>query len=479
MRKRTLSLILVIAVFCAMFCGLPLTVSAAGRYQIRNPWIATGTDIINEARKWAGTGAVYRSGIEPWEESVKWRTGYASDGQVSFDCSGFVGRVLNDCGFRASTYNPAYGSNILSQTYKRGYIAISIEELVNYGTDISAAVTKAKSGDYSGLRPGDVIGWTGGALGRHVILYAGLNNGIPWMVEMTGRGFLDRAVTPEYQEHFQYGARFATSAGESTQMRCTYPAHCKLAVTKNSTRIMSLPIAVEDDGQSAILELAYPNEPPYIATALIRNEKNELWYKVRTLAGDFGYLYAGDAAYLGEITGLHASGITVPANHRAGQSYSLTGKITAGYSHLTNVSFLIYPESDRYGTPKTGASLAVTGNDYSLSGSTIDKKTAFGDLPVGKYICIVSGAYFNYYAKTPETIAVNTGKSQVYEATFTVATVSEECNHSYICEQIMPSNCETNGMVKYSCEKCGSSYTECVPATGHNYLRKKFPATIH
>jgi len=478
MAKRALSLLLASLVLCSMLWGIPMTASAAGRYKIKNPWVATGADIIDEARKWAGTGAVYRSGVEPWGESVKWRTGYASDGQVSFDCSGFVGRVLNDCGFRATTYTPAYGTNILSQTYKRGYIAISIEELVNYGTDISDAVEKAKNGDYSDLHPGDVIGWTGGTLGRHVIFYAGLNNGVPWMVEMTGRGFLDRAVTPEYQEHFQYGARFAYDTKGTMLVQCTYPAHCKLTVRQAATRIMSLPITKQNENSSTLVEQAYPDEPPYIATALLRNKLGELWYKVKTTIGKTGYLYAGDAEYLGQLVGLRAADIAVPAHHTEGDSYGLTGKITAGYSHLTRVSYLIYGNDDRTGTPKAGTALSVTGNDYSLSGSAVDKKTAFGSLAAGTYACIVSGSYINYYAKTPDTVDVNLGSAQVYEAVFRVTAVPAVCNHSYTTERLASADCEKNGMLRYTCGNCGSSYTECILATGHDYFRQKFPATI-
>lgn len=479
MPKRVISWILLLASFCGMLYGLPLTAAAAGRYSIKNPWAATGTQIIEEARKWAGTAALYRSGIEPWEESVKWRTGYASDGQVSFDCSGFVGRVLNDCGFRATSYQPSYGNTVLSQTYKRGYIGISIEELVKYGTEIDAAVANARNGDYSGLWPGDVIGWTGGTLGRHVILYAGLKDGTPWMVEMTGRGFLDRAITPEYQAHFQYGARFAASEGETPVTKCTYPAHCKLAVTKKNTQVMSLPIKREYDGQSTVLDMAYPGEPPYIATALIQNSRDELWYKVETANGKTGYLYAGDTEYLGQLVGLCALDMNVPQIHPVGASYGLSGRFTAGYSHLTEISFLIYSEEDRQGQPKTGASLTVTGNHYSLSGNAIDNKTAFGSLPEGKYVCIATGAYINYYAATPDTVGENTGDGQVYEAVFFVSSGLAECAHSYTHSTLISGDCETNGMSRYVCSGCGSSYTKCIPATGHNYLEQKIPATIY
>lgn len=198
------------------------TTPSNGRRQIQNNYGKTGEDIIAEARKWANAGAIYWSHYEPWEESICWRTGFTLNGQTSFDCSGFVSRVLNDCGFRSPDFTPSYGNCILSQTYGDGYLPISVADYGYYGIDINDAVLRAKNGDYSGLQPGDVIGWTGGSLGSHVIFYAGMKDGTPWMVEFTGSGFLDRAITSAYQASFQYGSRFASVAGEAV---CTHSSY--------------------------------------------------------------------------------------------------------------------------------------------------------------------------------------------------------------------------------------------------------------
>ena len=476
MGKRVISFILVLAVCITLTCGIGVQAAPAERYKLRNPWVATGTDIINEARRWAGTGAVYRSGVEPWEESVKWRTGYTGGGKVSFDCSGFVGRVLNDCGFRAVSYTPPYGNTILSQTYKRGYIAISIEELVNYGTDLSDAVAKAKNGDYSDLQPGDVIGWTGGTLGRHVIFYAGLNEGVPWMVEMTGRGFLDRAITQEYQQHFQYGARFAASAGQTQLFAQTYPASGRIAVRETAS-VMSLPCARETDSRSGTVETLYREDPPSVATGLIRNSQGEYWYQVQTPTGKTGYLKASQTEYQEDLPTLYGEGITVPANHTAGQSYSLTGFVSAKNSHMTKLSFLIYPEQD-LANAATGASLAVTGSGYNLGGSTIDRRTAFGALQPGKYICRVAADFMHYYVTEAGELAVYTDSGQAYEASFFVTDTPVTCNHNYSMTELSKRTCEQQGIRRYSCSRCGSSYTEYLAATEHKYYVRKIPASL-
>lgn len=212
MKKRLVSMVLVFTLLCAMLSGIQIPVSASGGYDVENTKNLTGMDIIAEARKWANSGATYVPGsLVTWPEGVTWRTGHGST--LYFDCIGFVSRVLNDCGFRAPDYpKPDGGSQvILYRKYGAGYITSDVRYWINYGPDLSAAVEKARNGDYSDLQPGDVLGWLGDD--RHVIFYAGLNDGVPWMVEFTGIGYLDRAITPEYQSSFQYAARFAEESG--------------------------------------------------------------------------------------------------------------------------------------------------------------------------------------------------------------------------------------------------------------------------
>lgn len=186
----------------------------SGRVAVSNTKGATGEDILAEARKWANAGATYWSASEPWPKCIAWRTGYTTDGQTSFDCCGFISRVLNDVGFRGESIVANYDC-VLRENYGAYFIDTTIAGLVNYGTDITAAVMKAKNGDYSELLPGDIIGWVGDAnLGNHIIIYAGLNSsGRPTMIEFTGSGYYERVITSDYQNAFQSGARFAGTGG--------------------------------------------------------------------------------------------------------------------------------------------------------------------------------------------------------------------------------------------------------------------------
>lgn len=283
LQRRLTSWCLAVSVCFSLIPVLCLTASASGRYEVENTRNATGYDIVNEAKKWATEGATYWSYYEPWRESIYWRTGYLCNGQKSFDCSGFVSRVLNDVGFRGASYAPYGGSGyVLSDNYGSRFIGISIEELVNYGRDISDAVQRAKGGDYSQLQAGDIIGWTSGALGRHIIIYAGLDdNGRPTTVEFTGSGYSEGEISQAYQDCFQFGARYTEQAGVSASVSSSdslslfganYPSSLAVGnifilygtVRSGRSAIKSLTVGVYDEnGNEKTGRTVYPNTSSY------------------------------------------------------------------------------------------------------------------------------------------------------------------------------------------------------------------------
>ena len=46
----------------------------------------------------------------------------------------------------------------------------------------------------------------------------------------------------------------------------------------------------------------------------------------------------------------------------------------------------------------------------------------------------------------------------------------EVCSHSYIEQITTAATCDKDGVKTFTCSKCGSSYTQTIPATGHNYV---------
>ncbi len=466
MRRRLLAVLVSVVLLCSMLPLGAVHVSAAGRYEVTNTKNVTGQGIVAEARKWANKNTTYWSNYIPWEESIYWRTGYTLQGQTSFDCSGFVSRVLNDCGFRSSNYTPPYGSCILSEKYGSGFIGISPEEVLNYGEDISDAVLKAKAGDFSGLQPGDIIGWMNGD-DRHVLIYAGLNNGVPWMVEFTGSGYLDRAVTADYQNRFQKGAR-VTNLGNSPSglVPEQFNSHCEIKVTSKNTYIKSKPCSEDSDPESVNVEVAQKGDV-YEAIKLCKNKWGKLWYQVKTKNGESGYMYAGDTVFVSQRSDdVWVKKMNVPKSLEKGNSFSIGGTVGATYSSIGRVQVWVSGYSDGvdylYGHEWTDVST------YHLSGSAVDNMLNFGALKTGKYLITLRVGVTTYYAIDGETVDTKIREGiSLYGATFTV--VNASCNHNYSVTTVSPS-CTEGGYSIYTCTYCGYEYIDdYTDPRGHNY----------
>ena len=395
----------------------------SGRYEVTNTKNATGADIVNEARKWAGKGATYWSGTDPWIKSIAWRTGYTTDGQTSFDCSGFVGRILNDVGFRGTSYTPSYGSgHVLIQNYGTGYIGISIEELVNYGTNIDAEVAKAKNGDYSGLQPGDIIGWTSGSLGRHVIIYAGLNsNGKPSMVEFTGSGYYEREITASYQNAFQYGARL-TSASASYIDKCTsYPTYGTVRMSK-ACNPYTLPCNAETAKKYNCTSTALTNKAlkagdTVVVTGIVYNTEKHYWYKVDLdKNGSVAYVYADNAnisSFSYECPWVYNSSFPSTIT---GATW-LSGSILTGGSELVSIQGMVLngdtTDISKRSNVYNSSAISCSGTSYSLKGSAVDTGLAFQNLAEGQYYTLIYQVKVKHYKLTSAT-AISSAETHTY-----------------------------------------------------------------
>ena len=249
----------------------------------------------------------------------------------------------------------------------------------------------------------------------------------------------------------------------------SYPANCTIKVSSSTTYIKSLPCSEKTDANSTNVEVAKKGDQ-YQAIGLMENTAGNLWYKVTAKNGSVGYMYAGDTTYLAQnISDIEGSGITAPTNHTAGAVYVLTGSVSATYNQLTEVSAYVYAGNSEQGTKETGAAAAVNGNTYSLGGSTIDKQTEYNKLSVGTHTYVVWASYKNYYAKSATSLGTNSGTIGVYKATFNVVNGAASCSHSYSSKVTTVATCVDPGVITYTCSGCSASYTETIPASGHNY----------
>ena len=198
---------------------------------------------------------------------------------------------------------------------------------------------------------------------------------------------------------------------------CTfYPAHCTIEVTTANN------LYTEPRSASDVIEEA-PLGTTYVANGLYVNGGGNLWYRVTTSSGDYGYIYSGRVKYVDQVTAdVTVTDYDLPSNHVVGNVFVVNGNISSTYNQLGNVSVYIYSGNTTSGTPVTGDSAASSNNKYSLSGSTIDDGTSFGDLATGTYTYVISADYTNYYAASTKELATNSGTIKLVTHVFSVVT---------------------------------------------------------
>ena len=403
-----------------------VALDGASRVGINNTLGISGQDIVAEARTWAGTSASYWSASSPWPKCIAWRTGYTTDGQTSFDCCGFVSRVLNDVGLRGKSIVANY-SCVLRDKYGAYFIDTTIAGLLNYGTDITAAVKKAQNGDYSDLLPGDIIGWIGdSSLGNHIIIYAGLNgSGKPTMIEFTGDGYKERVITSSYQKAFQNGARLV---GSTYLSKCTkYATYLDLEIT-GATTLKKYPCSKTTDATSTDIYTPSIGET-FVAYALWENTVGNFWYEVK-YNGTTCYLFAGDAEVLGGRTDdVVVSGVSVPTELEVGERFSIKGTITSTYGTMSTVQGYIFAGSvSSLASATTDPIYKVHKepwvNSYSLLNSDIDLGLLFNELEAGRYTYMINVVCPNYYSPDGSNRYARWNGREVIVQEFTVGNVT-------------------------------------------------------
>ena len=252
---------------------------------------------------------------------------------------------------------------------------------------------------------------------------------------------------------------------------CTpYASHCEVEVTED-TQINSLPCSVGTDESETI---EYPNVGDrFTATKLYKNSYGNFWYEITTKSGKTGYLYAGAAQYIKDITtDIALTDATFPNGHVAGKTFVVNGTIKAPYNQLTKASVYIRSGFGSSGTAVTGYQDNVSGSSYALANSTIDAQTSFGTLAAGKYTYDVDCQYINYYATSATDLASNTGSIALAEEYFVVvpsAVTQSSCSHSNSTTVLLAATCTEAGASVVSCSTCGKIDKKTDAATGHSY----------
>ena len=138
-----------------------------------------------------------------------------------------------------------------------------------------------------------------------------------------------------------------------------------------------------------------------------------------------------------------------------------------------------------YVNGKTTYLYCTSSNDGVRVGTNTNKEFTI-DASSGYLKHTSTGRYVGVYTTNPDwrcytnttgntagqTLAfyVATNKEVATEVSYyTTALEVSECEHDYEYEETQAPTCTDAGMATYTCSNCGDSYTEAIPAIGHNY----------
>lgn len=456
--KKVISLLLALAVFCGLLPQISLKAEAAN-YQVA----MTAYEFVEYLKV-----ALSRKNV--YSNKAPQNLGYYNGDTISWDCWNLGKTIIWSKG------DIVYNETVGHFQYVDGESGLG-----DWTGEYIVRQSPNCSSDFSELVPGEwlhmtSLDHTGYYIGNGEVIECtmgwGLNGITISQIGSDGTRSRNGIVEGKWSIH---GKVPWLDYEASPLVKKSYPAYCMTEVTADTTLIKSHPCSAEYDACSTDVEQA-AGGTSYLATKLIQNVLGELWYEVTAKNQQTGYLYAGDAAYLAQKTDdLMITGAKAPDFHRKGNLYYLYGTISSSYNQLTEVSAYVY---DAAGNSRTGHSVTVSGNSYTLKDSAIDGKTAFGSLTAGMHTYVVAASYKNYYATSATTVAENTGKVTLFDATFNVVTTTTSCIHDYKLAVITEETCVSNGKKVYTCSKCNTGYSEIIPATqNHRYTESVTAAT--
>ena len=188
-----------------------------------------------------------------------------------------------------------------------------------------------------------------------------------------------------------------------------------------------------------------------------------------------------------------ACGTSVGHNYSDGVC-TICGSIDADYDFFYDYYLFGYINGANYGCEEDYANLGqykfvdgkltATFDTYSYIGiKEVDPNAKFGAEIMGWYMTeayteATSAIFKNTNTGTSEKMFVPGGIPVTFtldrnddgSLSLSYVTGSSSCTHSYTGKVTTPVGCSNNGVMTYTCSKCGSSYTETIPATGHDFV---------
>lgn len=219
-------------------------------------------------------------------------------------------------------------------------------------------------------------------------------------------------------------------------------------VTANGdVTLYSLPSA-----QSLILGTVYDGSP--IEITGYQEAEELVWYKT----ADGEWIMADETLFDGYLQTAELSGQSFPEGTlESGAVFPILGTVTSVHP-IVNLTGSICCG----GTTVQSISLDFDGiTSYTLDSSELDDAMRFHELPDGVY---------TFELEATESACCPTGGTQELETVwYSEFTVGSGCTHSYTGEAVTDAGCETEGLTRFTCAMCGSSYEQTIPALGHAY----------
>jgi len=423
MKKRILSLILVLVMLCTMLPQISTSVSAASTYSINGVSVHYADYASSPNQCWAYANNFYK---KIWGVNF---TNSFNESSNSLRNLSDADLTLTEDHLKAYVSNAALGSclRICNSEYLHGSDGWGHSQII---------VQKDNNG---------------------FTVFEGGLSAAPYCREKyyTWSEYINTGWLGGTYAYIKY-IKWPSAPAYSSLIKNSYPAYCAIKVSSGTTYVKSLPCSEKTDASSTNVEVAHKGDQ-YQAISLVENKVGNLWYKVKAMSGSTGYMYAGDTTFVEQLKDdLTVSGVVAPTELKKGSVFSIKGTIATQYQTITKVGAWVDNSS---GTFVTGGTADVNTTSYNLNASSVDNAVRFNDLGAGKYAYCIGATIKTHYASSAATVSSKSMTVTLYESTFSVVE-NTVCSHSYTGNVTAPATCVSSGTIIYTCSKCGDVYAD-------------------
>lgn len=176
---------------------------------------------------------------------------------------------------------------------------------------------------------------------------------------------------------------------------CTYyPSYLYASVLQDTT-IYSVPCTPNVDDRSQAQRVLKAGERIAVS-GLYCNTEGQYWYQVEDC--ELGFIPADSTQVLSlRYDDISISAVGAPTVLRTGKSFDIKGKLKSGFNEITSVRAQIFSYGEDGMQHVMSSSIAVNGNNFSLSGSRLSNQLAFRHLEEGSYRYELAAVVGNHY----------------------------------------------------------------------------------